>query len=162
MSDDKILEQLREYIRKHGAPPKELLQKQEKLTKEEYNSYFLSLPVTQQIEEINAYKKNRWKMGRVPSYIMGEIDMSDDKEVRMWKAIDRKRRFPFLKNAEAKDYMHGTVIFKDRVAHGVQITNLDASGSPTMGTALDYNLARLVWVELLSVSNRTWQEVCEV
>ena len=79
----------------------------------------------------------------------------------MWKGINRRQQFPFLRNEETRTSMYGTVILNDRVVHGVQITNIDTSEDPTIGMVVDYAKAEAVWVMLVNVTDRVWMPIPE-
>jgi hypothetical protein len=66
--------------------------------------------IQEQVRRVNYYKRNRYRNKRVPNYIAGEIDLSDDREVARWKAIEFHQRHPHLKNVPQAESMTGQTV----------------------------------------------------
>jgi len=157
---DELLRKALEYVKKHGTLPPALTSSSTgRLTKREENEEFLNMSMEQKVASIAEYKAQRYRRRWIPNAIKDQIDMTDSKEVAMWKAVNFKQRFPFLKNPEMVDHMTGTVLFTYRVAHGVQVTDIDASEEPMVGQVIDFERIRIVWVEMVDIVNRTWKEI---
>ena len=161
MDMNELIQKMLEYRERNGHLPPELTGRGEKRTKQEENEDFLSMSVEQKAAYINEFKKERYKRRWVPNKIKPEIDMSDENEVRMWRAINFKQRFPYLsKPPEQKDYLiASTILFTYRVGHGIQVLNVDGSEDPVIGQVLDLERPRVVWVELIDVVDRVWKEI---
>ncbi len=123
------------------------------------NDVFALLPKEIQIKLINELKANR--RGYLPKWAVKlGIDLTDKKEVAMYKAIQKRSMYPYLKNEEVKDYQDNQRVLLKKRAIYTTVYNITESGGETVGYVIPSIYSKdTVMVKLVSLINRTWIKI---